>query len=161
LVKKADNIVVYFADKNAEFRKRVKDNLKNSGIKMKLFSFDSEDKLMDALAQSLLPDIIFLTFNSENDLALKCLKNIRDQKKFGEIPVVVFSPFTYLKDIKEALENGAGLFIPQPIFLANSQKTFHAIFKPNWRKELIDPNREKFVLRAYDKNADKLILSSS
>jgi CheY-like chemotaxis protein len=117
---------------------------------------------MNSLGQaSAFPDIIFLTFNLENETAITCLKRIRIKKKLATVPVVVFSPCTYLKDIEEAFNNGANLFIPKPIFMKESTKALQKIFHSKWSKDLLTPNRHKFVLTINTEDSNKLIFSSS
>lgn len=160
MVQGKEKIVVFVADDDSTQRKKLRESFKNAGIQAKIYSFDCEKKLMDSLAQSTAsPDIIFLTFNLENEAAVTCLKRIRLKKRFTNVPVIVFSPFTYLHDIKAAFENGASLFIPMTIFNENNTKTLHAIFHPRWRRDLIKPNNYKFVLSADTEDADKLCWS--
>jgi DNA-binding NarL/FixJ family response regulator len=155
-------IFIYIADSNSEYRNSFKESLKNAQINAKIFSFDSEKKLMNSLGQSTAsPDIIFLTFDLENETTITCLKLIRLKRKFSDVPVVVFSPFTYLKDIKSAFDNGASLFIPKPIYMENSTKALQAIFRPRWRHHLIQPNSYKFVLSFDTEDTGKLCWSAS
>ena len=152
--------MVYLADENAEYRKQVKENFKNAGVKAKIFSFDGEEKLMHALDQTdVMPDVIFLTFSLENNAALSCLRWIRIKQNLSGVPVFVFSPFTYLKDISEAFESGANLFIPQSVFFADGQKILRILFKDKWYEKLLSPDRQKFVLKSDIRNTDKLTLS--
>jgi PleD family two-component response regulator len=157
-----EKIVIYIADGDPEYKKSFKQNLKKAEINAKFHSFDCEQKLMNSLGQpTASPDIIFLSFDLENENAITCLKRIKLKKRFSDVPVVVFSPCTYLKDIKDAFENGASLFIPKPIYMENSIKTLQAVFRPRWRHHLLQPDSYKFVL-SYDKEeTNKLCWSAS
>ncbi len=157
-----EQIVVFIADESSEYRSFMRESFKKAGINAKIHSFTSEEKLMNALGQaSAFPDIIFLTFNLEYETAVTCLRRIRLRKKLSTVPVIVFSPCTYLKDIEEAFNNGAGLFIPKPLFIKESTKILQKIFHLKWRRDLLKPNRHEFVLTSNPVDADKLSLSSS
>jgi response regulator RpfG family c-di-GMP phosphodiesterase len=162
MVKEKEKIVVFIADDNLEDRNLFKESFKKADIKAKVFSFDSEKKLMNSLGQpTACPDIIFLAFNLENETAITCLKWIRLKRKFTNVPVVIFSPFSYLKDIKDAFENGASLFIPKPIFIEDSTKTLKAVFHSKWRRDLLNSNGHKFVLTSNIENSDRLCWSNA
>jgi DNA-binding response OmpR family regulator len=157
-----EQIAVFIAEDNSEHRNFLKESFKKAGIKVKVYSFNCEEKLMNSLGQATAsPDIIFLTFNLEPETAVTCLKRIRIKKKLSNVPVIVFSPFTYLKDIEEAFNNGASLFIPKPIFMKESTKTLQTIFYSKWRHDLLNPNRYKFVLTTNSEDSGKLSWSSS
>jgi response regulator RpfG family c-di-GMP phosphodiesterase len=157
-----EKIVIFVADDNLEHRKSLKENLKKVEINAKIRAFDNETKLMNSLGQpTVLPDIIFITASLENGDAINCLKRIRLKKKFQEVPVIIFSPCTYLKDIKDSFDCDASLFIPKPVFEKNSVKALQEIFRPRWRYHLLQPNSYKFVLAQDTLDADKLCWSAS
>lgn len=157
-----EKIVIFIADPNLEHRNFFKESIKKACIDAKVFSFNSEKRLMNSLGQiTASPDIIFLTFNLETESALTCLQWIRLKRKFSNVPVIIFSPFTYLKDIKDAFDNGANLFIPKPIFEGNNTKTLQAVFRANWRRDLIRPNSSKFVLALDTEDSKRLCWASS
>lgn len=160
-VEEKKTIAVFLEDNSSEHRILMRESFKKAKINAKVYSFNNEEKLMNVLGQSTtFPDIIFLTFNLEYEPAVTCLKRIRVRKKLSNVPVVVFSPCMYLKDIDEAFNNGAGLFIPKPVFMKESTRTLQKIFHPKWRQTLIKPNRNKFVLTSNAEDTDKLSLSS-
>jgi DNA-binding response OmpR family regulator len=155
-------LVIFIADASLEHRNFFKESLKKAGIDAKVLSFNSEKRLMNALGQpTASPDIIFLTFELDTESALACLKWIRLKKKFSNVPVVIFSPFTYLKDIKDAFDNGASLFVPKLIFTENCSKTLNNIFHYNWQHDLLSPQKERFVLALDNENCEKLCRSGS
>jgi PleD family two-component response regulator len=157
-----EHITVYLADDCAEDRKYVKESFKGAEIAAKFFVFDSERKLMNALGQAAaFPDVIFLTFNLDNELTLTCLKRIRTKKKFSDVPVIIFSVCSYLQDIQEAFENGANLFIPKPVFNEHRVQTLKAIFKPNWRRSLLRTNKARFVLKVDSECSEQISWSHS
>jgi PleD family two-component response regulator len=140
-------IVVYFADESSAHRKFVKESFKRANIAAKIFSFTDEKKLMDSLKQpGTLPDVIFLTFNLNYENALISLKRIRNKKKYAQVPVIVFSPFRYPRDMEVAFENGANLFIPKAVFIEHGERALETVFHRNWRRDIVDPDRNNFVL---------------
>lgn len=157
-----DKLIIFIADGNTEHRNFFKESLKKASIDAKVFSFPNEKRLMNSLGQSsATPDIIFLTFDLDTQSAITCLKWIRIKKKFSNVPVVIFSPFTYLKDIKDAFDNGANLFVPKPVFTENCTKALQNIFYNHWQRDLLSPRSNKFVLTLDTENSERLCRSSS
>jgi CheY-like chemotaxis protein len=155
-------IVIFIVDANLDHRNFFKESIKKAGIDAKVLSFNTEKRLMNALGQvTASPDIIFIAFDLDTEPALACLKWIRLKGKFSKVPVVVFSPFTYLKDIKDAFDNGANLFVPKPIFTDNCTKTLQNIFHSNWQRDLLSPRSNKFVLAFDTEDSEKLCRASS
>ncbi len=101
------------------------------------------DLLMDTKTSS--ADAIILGINEANT---KYLKEIRKHKSFDHIPVIIFSNTSYIKDIDEIFALGANLFIAKPVFLKDSEKAIKTIFSPNWKRDLLKPDRKKNILNA-------------
>lgn len=69
--------------------------------------------LWRALMKSL-PDVIFLDLNMPVKSGLECLQLLRSDKKFNELPIIIYSTSTSKKDIEKAYDHGANYFAIKP-----------------------------------------------
>jgi len=60
------------------------------------------------------PDLIVLDLNMPGIMGLQALREIRQNKKFSQIPVVVLTTSTLNNDRKSAYELGASCFLTKP-----------------------------------------------
>lgn len=60
------------------------------------------------------PDLILLDLNMPGVLGLQALKEIRANKLYSQIPVIVLTTSTLLKDRKSSYELGASCFLTKP-----------------------------------------------
>ncbi|HET6255956.1 MAG TPA: response regulator [Puia sp.] len=60
------------------------------------------------------PAVILLDLNMPGMLGLQALKEIRNNKKFSQIPIIVLTTSTLLQDRKASYELGAACFVRKP-----------------------------------------------
>jgi CheY-like chemotaxis protein len=99
-----------------------------------------------AVADKNFPDIIFLTINLQHQNGKQCLREIRGNKKFQKIPVIMFSSSINDMEIAETFAGGANLYVAKPIFLDDCVKILITIFSPDWKEDLLKRNMKKFVM---------------
>jgi CheY-like chemotaxis protein len=95
---------------------------------------------------TVLPDIIFLDLNMPRKNGLECLKEIRNNEKFGEIMIAVYSTSAAEKDIHETFMNGANVYIKKPHNFELLKKLLCQAVKTSYRckEEFFD--RKNFFL---------------
>ena len=73
-------------------------------------------ELMDYLTkkESPMPQIIFLDLNMPRKNGQECLKEIRSNKEFKEISIIIYSTSASENDITETFLNGANVYIKKP-----------------------------------------------
>ena len=80
-----------------------------------LQSFDPEEALVKLdIAGSNLPDIIFLDLNMPRMNGMECLQIIKQMEKVKEVPVIMHSTSSSIRDIERSKELGATSFITKP-----------------------------------------------
>ena len=140
-------INILLADDDDDDRAFFKECLTSINTPTQLISVKNGDRLMDYLANGLLPDIIFLDINMPRKSGLDCLREIRAESRYNHIPILMFSTSSHLKDIDEAFSMGANLYIPKSEFFKDEAQAVASIFSVEWKKKLLTRDKNKFVLQ--------------
>jgi CheY-like chemotaxis protein len=69
---------------------------------------------LDILAKEKLPHLIFLDINMPRMNGWECLKRIRENTAYKNIPILVYSTSSHQNDINTALDLGALCFFSKP-----------------------------------------------
>jgi DNA-binding response OmpR family regulator len=75
------------------------------------------------------PNLILLDLNMPGILGLQALKEIRGNKVFSQIPIIVLTTSTLTKDRKSSYEMGASCFLTKPDAYASLVEVVNAIVK--------------------------------
>ena len=146
-------IQVVLADDDVDDRALFSQALTEAKIPSKLVTVENGVKLTDYLANIQdppPPDIIFLDINMPLKNGKICLKEIRSNKKFNNVPIVMFSTSSHPLDIEETYLHGANKYISKSVFFEDEVTVFKTIFSPGWQRSLHAPAKENFVLQAED-----------
>ena len=144
-------IEILLADDDADDRAFFREALEESGIPSKLTTVVDGEKLTSYLStvkNPPPPDIIFLDINMPFKDGKACLREIRNDDKFRNIPVIMFSTSTYAGDIEEAFENGASLYISKADFFENEKSMLRRLFSHNWNENMLNVAKDRFVFRS-------------
>ena len=89
--------------------------------------------LMQALnATGELPHCIFLDLNMPEKGGKECLREIRNNERLKDLPIIIYSTSSNRKDIDDTFEMGANLYVCKPNSFADLTKTLKSILKINW-----------------------------
>ena len=94
-----------------------------------------------------LPDVIFLDINMPGKNGTECLEKIRDNKKFKEIPVVIYSTSGVDKDIDVAFRYGANIYIKKPTEFHKLKKMISDVIAMDWSKHPPRTGKDNFLMR--------------
>ena len=149
-VKKNQLIRVLLAEDDAEDRELFEEALAAADVNALLITVDDGEKLMKYLAKADkgFPDIIFLDIGMPCKNGKECVKEIRRNDKLKHVPIVMFSNSSYEEDIEETFLNGANLYVAKPVFFHDEVKILKQIFAFDWQKELLKPDKKRFILYA-------------
>lgn len=78
---------------------------------------NGEDALKILRTGKQLPHFIFLDLNMPKMDGRACLQILKKDEQLKDIPVIIFSTSTYLKDMDETRALGAAYFLPKPFDL--------------------------------------------
>lgn len=120
------------------------------GVSVQLQYCENGATLMQLLSASQsreLPEILFLDLNMPRKSGFDCLKEIRSDKKFSGIDVVVIST-SYEPEIVHLLyENGADRYIVKPCTFADLKKVINQVFRLKSLAGLKSNSKSDFVLQ--------------
>ena len=92
------------------------------------------------------PDILFLDLLMPCKDGRQCLKEIRANRKYDTLPIVVYSSFHDLKNIEFCYREGSNLYALKPGSLSELKNVLEKIFAIDWKKMLYFPTLAEFVL---------------
>ena len=147
---KSEPIHILLAEDDPDDRQFFQEALAEAQISSTLTSVEDGLQLMKYLEEpdGQRPDIIFLDINMPYKDGKECLKEIRRNQKFKDVPVVMFSTSSYKTDIEETFANGANMYVSKPVFFEDVVNILKQIFSLNWQKELLIRDRKRFLMLA-------------
>lgn len=87
--------------------------LKEIAPQVNFSSVHDGDKLMELL-ESYLPDLLFLDLGMPHKNGVQCIKDIKEQRIYDSMPIVVFSVTEDHQAIQAAYGYGANLYVVKP-----------------------------------------------
>lgn len=105
--------------------------------------------LMDALNQSgsILPNILFLDLNMPKKSGLECLQEIKNNDRFKDIAIAIYSTSASEEDIEDTFVNGANIYIKKPNNFNILKKILSDVVMMNWQYHTNELNKDNFLLR--------------
>jgi CheY-like chemotaxis protein len=124
--------------------------LRNIGIDFELdWVDDSLELLIYLTTAGILPDIIFLDVNMPGKSGIQCLEEIRSNRNWNHIPIIIQSSAGPARDIEAAFSGGADLFILKSDFSKDFQQILKGIFQRDWTTRT-QPRKSNFFLSTGD-----------
>jgi CheY-like chemotaxis protein len=102
------------------------------------------DDLLDAITEYK-PDIVFLDINMPAVSGIECLRNIRAEKKYESLPIIMYSTSSNRKNIQQAYENRANLYVVKPYSIQGIIKALEKIITIDWQLQQ-SPSINNFVI---------------
>jgi len=96
---------------------------------------------------TILPNIIFLDLNMPILNGLDCLKVIKNNQKFDNIAIAIYSTSSSEQDIENSFVLGANIYIEKPSDFPTLRKILSDIVSINWQYHTNGLNRDNFLLR--------------
>jgi CheY-like chemotaxis protein len=145
----ADYTYVVLADDDEDDRLFFTEAFEELKIKTKVETYKDGLALMDALnhPDSILPNILFLDLNMPKKSGLECLIDIKNQDKFKDIAIAIYSTSASEEDIENTFVNGANIYIKKPNDFNNLKKVLSEVVTMNWQYHTSGLNKDNFLLR--------------
>jgi CheY-like chemotaxis protein len=137
---------VLLADDDDDDKLLFVDVLKELHIPAKLSSAGNGEILMRMLSEGPLPELLFLDLNMPLKNGFECLEEIRGEKRFDDMPIIIFSTSSQPSAIDQVFNAGAQLYVRKPNDFTQLKKVIKHVFEMNWGSQEHKTTRENFVL---------------
>ena len=118
--------------------------LEEANLSVDLRHAGDGDKLFDMLGDNI-PDILFLDIQLPCRDGLTCILQIRKNKEYDNLPVVMCTSHAGEKYIDESFRNGANLYMIKSRSLREMAENLKRVFSINWKAQLYYPPKNEFV----------------
>ncbi|HLA56009.1 MAG TPA: response regulator [Flavobacterium sp.] len=95
-----------------------------------------------------LPDFVFIDLNMPEKSGKECLQEIRNQDRFKDLPIIIYSTSSSKRDIDDTFELGANLYITKPNSFSALKRMVTSILSIDWNKFQPGGHKESFVFKA-------------
>lgn len=92
-----------------------------------------------------IPNAVFLDINMPGKTGIECLEEIRADKQFDSLPVIIYSTSSATKDIDQSYDLGANFYIPIPVDFENMKGVILKAMNLLSTGEMKSLKREEFV----------------
>lgn len=115
-MKRSNNKLVYIVDDDPDDRQIILDAFLENKYLGDYAFIESGDQLLENLrdSNSVFPSLIMLDLNLPGIIGLVVLQEIRSQKQYSHIPIVILTTSSLHMDRKLAYEYGANCFLRKP-----------------------------------------------
>lgn len=139
---------ILLCDDDEDDRMFFSDAMKELKMQNVLTVFETGLDLMNYLhhPDTFLPHILFLDMNMPCRSGLECLMEIRENAKFKDLVIAIYSTSASEEDIENTFTNGANIYIKKPSEFEKLKKTIHHILNLNWQYHTAGLNKETFFL---------------
>lgn len=121
------------------------DVIRDLSLKVFLTRAENGEVLMRILHEKV-PDMLFLDILMPCKNGKDCLHEIRSNRKFDELPIIVYTSLQDFETIEFCYRKGTNLFVYKPQTYADLVKTIERIFAMNWKKVRYYPTLSNYVL---------------
>ena len=94
------------------------------------------------------PNVIFLDLNMPLKNGFECLDEIRANKAYKDIPVVIFSTSSQKEAVDKVYKKGADYYLCKPDSFQKLKNLLNMVFNFNLSSVKSKPTREEFLLSA-------------
>ena len=108
--------LIYIVDDDPDDRQIILDAFLENGPEIDYVFIENAETLLENLHSddSDHPALILLDLNMPGMLGLQALKEIRGNKKFSQIPIIVLTTSTLIQDRRTSYELGASCYLRKP-----------------------------------------------
>ncbi|GAA4455159.1 response regulator [Rurimicrobium arvi] len=141
-------IHVLLADDDVDDRLFFKEAFEEIKIKTNVQIVKDGMELMKELNRpdAKLPHILFLDLNMPRKTGMECLKEIKENDKFNDIAIAIYSTSASEQDIEQTFVNGANVYIKKPNDFGTLKKILTEIITVNWQYHTSGLDRSNFLL---------------
>lgn len=142
-------IHIILADDDEDDRLFFTDAFDELKINTKVNTFNDGVELMNYLNQpeAILPNVLFLDLNMPRKNGIECLDEIKNNERFNDIAIAIFSTSSSEEHIEETFVRGANIYIKKPSDFTTLKKVLSDVVTINWQYHTSGLNKDNFLLR--------------
>jgi CheY-like chemotaxis protein len=114
--------------------------------KVLLLHVDNSVTMMERLDQEL-PDILFLDIMFQPISGTTCLRELRSNRKYDQLPIIMYTSMGDLQNIEFCFKEGANLYLLKPTTFKGLREALQRILTISWKQTMYYPTRDSFVLQ--------------
>ncbi|MBA4849225.1 response regulator [Emticicia sp. BO119] len=141
-----NNYHIILADDDEDDRIFFKEALSETVSSATINTANDGLELMNMLSDKL-PDAIFLDLNMPFKNGQECLYEIKTNRRYKNIPVVIYSTSSNVDQINSTFKAGANLYISKPDSYIELKIILKKVFTLKCEEYKPQPDKEKFVLK--------------
>lgn len=111
-----------------------------------LFTHAEDGEKLMTLLEEVLPDIIFLDILMPCKSGKECIKEIRSNRRFDSIPVVMYTSARHTDLIEETFRHGANFYLIKPNSINELVERLKSILSLKWKQYMFYPTKDEFVI---------------
>ncbi len=144
-----DYIHITLADDDEDDRLFFTDAFNEIKVNTKVNTFNDGVELMDYLndENTVLPHVLFLDLNMPRKNGIECLLEIKQNNRFKDIAIAIYSTSSSEDHIEETFVNGANIYIKKPNDFNTLKKVLSEVVTLNWQYHTSGLNKDNFLLR--------------
>lgn len=144
-----DSILITLADDDEDDRLFFTDAFEELKINTIVNTVNNGRELLNFLnhPKTVLPNIIFLDLNMPILNGIDCLKEIKQDEKFKDIAIAIYSTSSSDQDVENTFVLGANIYIKKPSNFNDLKKILSDVVIINWQYHTNDLNKDNFLLR--------------
>ena len=142
-------IHIILADDDEDDRLFFTDAFNELKINTKVQTYNDGVALMDYLKSddAVLPQVLFLDLNMPKKGGIECLHEIKEDAKFNDIAIAIYSTSSSEEHIEETFVSGANIYIKKPSDFKTLKKILSDVVTINWQYHTSGLNKDNFLLR--------------
>lgn len=106
---------------------------------------ENGDELMKLLEESI-PDILFLDLEMPCKDGKQCLKEIRANQKYDELPIILYTSYREPGSVEFCFRQGANLYVIKPSSISELSEILRRILTIDWKQLMYFPPKSEFVI---------------
>ena len=136
---------VLMAEDDADDFELFADAINELSIRVFLTRAENGDVLMKILHEKI-PDMLFLDIIMPCRNGKDCLQEIRENRKFDNLPIIVYSGMKDLDTVEFCFRKGTNMYVYKPHTFAELVDVIQKIFTINWKQVRYYPTRSEYIL---------------
>jgi CheY-like chemotaxis protein len=107
-----------------------------------------DGELLMKLLQEEIPDILFLDLLMPCKDGKQCLLEIRSDRRFDSLPIIVYTAVEDLESVEYCYRQGSNVFTIKPNSIEDLREALQRILSIDWKKTMYFPPKSEFIVGA-------------